>query len=403
MKVLETIRGEKGFALVLSLVVMAAMTAIGIAALTTSTTDMLIARNEKEAKQAFFLAETGIEEAVGRMDLPGSHSKYAGENSAQRMARRDGVPTFNNSDFDSTGLGLTGTGGSYDVDFSYALEGADTWCDDDPAGNGCSNNEIVLYGQDFGFSGTGVPATGLLAVYIVDSTGTADPGTSAKVRAYIAASTLNVIPPAGDIFSNGTIAASGASGIDGSACGTAILSGCDPVANPDCTNACPTFPGAADMDEYLGINIDELKSDADIVHTQTGAAEVVYDAADLGSTTICSTSTTDIDAHICDNEAVLVYIDNAGAGDAAINANITGRGIIVVTGDLDVAGTLDWEGTVYILGELKGSGDVNVYGTMMANSSINFTGNMTAFGSADVASSVADSVGIPKMVRWSRR
>jgi hypothetical protein len=170
MKVLGTIRGEKGFALVLSLVVMAAMTAIGIAALTTSTTDMLIARNEKEAKQAFFLAETGIEEAVGRMDLPGSHSKYAGEKSAQRIARRDGAPTFNNSDFDSTGLGLTGTGGSYDVDFSYALEGADTWCNDAPAGNGCSNNEIVLYGQDFGFSGTGVPVTGLLPIYLVDST-----------------------------------------------------------------------------------------------------------------------------------------------------------------------------------------------------------------------------------------
>jgi Tfp pilus assembly protein PilX len=401
MKVFEIIRCEKGFALVLSLVVMSAMTAIGIAALTTSTTDMLIARNEKEAKTAFSLAETGIEEAVGRLDLSGTNARFAGENAQQRKNRRDGTPSFTNSDFDSTGLNLSETGGSYDVDFVYALEGTDTWCK--PVGDCSGTPEIVLYGQDFGFSGTGVPATGFVPIYKIESTGEAGAGTSVIIRAYVAASTLNVVPPAGDIFSNSTIAASGASGINGSACGTAITSGCDPVANPNCTNACPTFPGAANMDEYLGINIDELKSYADVVHTQTGVLEVIYDDADLGNTTICSTSTTDIDAHICDNESKIIYIDNAGAGDAGIAGNTSGRGILVITGDLDVMGTLNWEGTLYVLGELVGAGNVNTFGTIMANDFINFTGNLTAFGSTDVATSVADSVGIPKMVRWSRR
>ncbi|MBI5560739.1 MAG: pilus assembly PilX N-terminal domain-containing protein, partial [Deltaproteobacteria bacterium] len=93
MKLIDKIKDERGFALVLSLVVMAAMTAIGIAAVMTSTTDMLIARNDREAKTGFFLAESGIEEAIGRMDLAMSHARYVGESFAERQTRIAGTPT----------------------------------------------------------------------------------------------------------------------------------------------------------------------------------------------------------------------------------------------------------------------------------------------------------------------
>jgi len=59
MKIKGIIKDNEGFALILALVVMAAMTAIGIGALLLSTTDMLIARNDRDAKSAFYLAETG--------------------------------------------------------------------------------------------------------------------------------------------------------------------------------------------------------------------------------------------------------------------------------------------------------------------------------------------------------
>ena len=63
-----TLGSQKGFALILTLIIMAAMTAIGIAAVTTATTDMLIARNEVEAQKAFLLAEQGFQEAIARLD-----------------------------------------------------------------------------------------------------------------------------------------------------------------------------------------------------------------------------------------------------------------------------------------------------------------------------------------------
>src|SRR3990170_8734506 len=62
-------KDERGFVLVLAIIIMAAMTAIGLAVVTTSTTDVMIARNEMESKKAFYLAQSGLEEAMGRMNL----------------------------------------------------------------------------------------------------------------------------------------------------------------------------------------------------------------------------------------------------------------------------------------------------------------------------------------------
>lgn len=61
---------EKGVALVLALMVLAALTMMGIAAIMTSTLDMQIAGNERTGIQAQYAAEAGIAEAIGRLNLP---------------------------------------------------------------------------------------------------------------------------------------------------------------------------------------------------------------------------------------------------------------------------------------------------------------------------------------------
>jgi len=218
MKIKGIIKDNEGFALILALVVMAAMTAIGIGALLLSTTDMLIARNDRDAKSAFYLAETGMEEALGRTDLPLSHARFVGETFNERTTRIAGTSTtFAADDFNSTDLDLD-VGGTYAATISYARESMeDAWCDSD----GCDNDEIVLYCQDFGFIGTDVPRTCAAAVpvYRIDSTGTTTPGgTQASVRAYMAASTLNVVPPAGEIFSNTDINAGGSATLAANVC-----------------------------------------------------------------------------------------------------------------------------------------------------------------------------------------
>ncbi|MBI5560756.1 MAG: hypothetical protein HY883_05720, partial [Deltaproteobacteria bacterium] len=297
-----------------------------------------------------------------------------------------------------------GLDGTYNANLSYAFEGGDTWCNDNPPGNGC-NNEIVLYCKDFGFTGTAVPrsCTAGVPVYRIDSEGTTSAaGTVADVRAFIAASTLNVVPPAGEIFSNSSLDAGGSTTLAANVCADPAdggTSGC----SGSCTNACSaTYPGEAVMNSYLGVDLSDLKSYADppSPYNQVGAT-VVYDTTDWGNP--CSTNaTTDPAPHICGNDSKVIYIDNPGK-TAKITSNGAGRGILIVTGDLDVSGTFLWEGMIYVMGNLGGTGTIDIYGTIMAQDTIDFNGNVTGVGSLDVAAGVAQTIGMPKVLRWVRR
>ena len=156
------------------------------------------------------------------------------------------------------------------------------------------------------------------------------------------------------------------------------------------------------MAEYLGVDLVELKNYADppSPYNQAGA-NVVYDTTDWGVP--CSMlETMDPAPHICGNESKIIYIDNPGK-TAKITSNGAGRGILVITGDLTVSGTFLWEGMIYVMGALDGNGTVDIYGTIMAQNTIDFSGNVTGVGSIEVAAGVAQTIGIPRMLRWSRQ
>ncbi len=60
------LRGESGIILVLGMLLLLVVTLIGISALSTSTFDMRISGNERTSVQAFYVAEAGINEFMGR-------------------------------------------------------------------------------------------------------------------------------------------------------------------------------------------------------------------------------------------------------------------------------------------------------------------------------------------------
>lgn len=422
MNTVKTLKNEEGFALILAIVVMAAMAAIGIAVVTTSTTDVLIARNEMEDKTAFYIAEAGLEDALGRFSLSEGALRFVGETLSQRQSRMGGVVTYpGDSNLSLTDAVLEGSiGGSYSVDIEFATESAETWCN--PAGDCVTapSDEIVMYCVDFGFAGSAIPSTCYdaisgdpmgIPVYKIESVGTSDAGTQARVVAYITESSLNVEPPAGDIYSMQGITVGGGGNIAGNVCGSSV-GGCAGDCVDVCTGATHTNVSAGvDMDTYLGIDIDDLRGYADEIHDQAGNNAVTYNGESWGD--ICSTDMDgngngteyedpgDIPVHICSNDSEIIYIDNEGNGNARINT-IDGRGILVVTGDLAVAGNLNWEGMIYVMGSLTGNGTVNVIGTIMTQNTIGFNGNLTAFGSLEVANGVTINLGVPKLLRWYR-
>src|SRR3972149_9061582 len=75
MKMMKRGRGQEGIALVITLLVMTLLLIMGSAFMSISSTETLIAINERNRVQAYHLAEAGAEMAIAQL---GPNSNYAG-------------------------------------------------------------------------------------------------------------------------------------------------------------------------------------------------------------------------------------------------------------------------------------------------------------------------------------
>lgn len=460
------LNNNKGFALILSLLIMAAMTAIGLAAVTTATTDMMIAKNEYEAKKAFYLAEAGIVEALTRMDQPQflddgvtTNPRYIGENDAEKTARNNNysdaldttlvegallsLTTTFWGDGTNFGSGVVGgsdidtfvndIGGNYEVVVEYAVEGDDqfVYTTVNTSDGGLAVTTRSAADQPKGMIRYCAPyiankenlyptCAKALPVYKISSTGKTEKNTSVTVVNYVTSSTLNVMPPSGEVYSQGELDMSG-QGLDLIAeVSTSTYADADDCESPDCIDV-PIID--TDMCSHLGINIDDMANSADSPspYNQDGGNTVGYAESDItagdgdgvdwgdycSDAVLDSTNKAD---HICNNEAKIILINNSDvacgdSGNSVGPAKITGgegRGVLIVTGDLNLAGGLYWEGLIYVLGDFKASGTVNIYGDIMVAGTTDISGNLYIDGDDDIAMSVAAGIGAPIPLRWIR-
>src|SRR3989304_9219120 len=75
---MKIIRNEKGIALLVALMVLIMLTLSGMAAILTTTTEVNIAGNEKQATQALYLAEAGVSQVKAFFENPSSFNPPAG-------------------------------------------------------------------------------------------------------------------------------------------------------------------------------------------------------------------------------------------------------------------------------------------------------------------------------------
>ena len=76
MKAKEFLTNERGVVLVISLLILALLIGAGVGAIVSMQTDLRISANLKTGKQAFFLAEAGIEWGKQQVKDAGSHPHY---------------------------------------------------------------------------------------------------------------------------------------------------------------------------------------------------------------------------------------------------------------------------------------------------------------------------------------
>lgn len=410
---------EKGFVLILALVTMIAMTVIGLSAVMNMTTDLQLSRNERDSKIAFQLAEAGINEMISRLHLPSTNANYTGEKSTDGTYR---TTTWNSDNSDDIGYSYAANRTSaenlnYTVQINYLDDGnSEDLCDSndvDPNNSGNASKvpdtaswncphgtpEIVMFGNDFK-----IPETvtfidyGKQPVYKIESTGTY--GTTQKtIIAYVGASNLNTDTSAA-INTNGCVTISGgATNITGGVLEYGSGGSCTTC--DDGLGGCAAKGSEDVMNTYLGDNISEIINFADEKHKcKNGTCSAAGD--DIPSSGKIDDVVLDWGDYASDSYSTMIYIDNSGGKEVEIAGNFTGRGIIIVTGDLKLSGTLQYEGLIYVFGQLKLSGTLDVTGGVMADTTVNVNGNVTATYDQATLDAVSKENSSSTVILWKR-
>lgn len=414
---MDKLKSDKGFILILALVTMLAMTLIGISVVMNMTTDLGLSRNEREAKLATQLAESGINEAISRLHLAKVKARYTGEDTGDGGYRTTGW----NSD-DSKNFGYNGSAErrsadnlKYSVDIKYLDEtNSEGFCDSNdnvantslnsstyPAAWTCNNTtpEIVMYGRDFKMNDTLTKISyGKLPVYRITSTGTSN-DTTKTIIAYVGASNLNTDTDSA-INSNGCVNVNGGSATITGGVKEAGTGGC-----ATCNDgvSCST-KSSDDMQTYLGVELAEVINMANEKHKcKNNTCSAAGD--DIPSSGKIDTVVTDWGDYAGNSYSTMIYIDNSGGKEVEITGNFQGRGILIVTGDLKLSGTLAYEGLIYVFGNLTISGggsNLNVMGGVMANNTVGLNGNVSVTYDQPTLLEVSKENSTSAVILWKR-
>ncbi len=411
----DGIKEEKGFILILALVTMLAMTLIGLSIVMNMTTDTQLARNDREAKLAFQLAEAGIREASARLHLSSAKAQYIGEKKTDAGYRTTGW-NANNSlgrdfSYSAAAIGALGANQNYTVTVRYLTESnPEGFCDSNAVGDNigvvsavppttlnCNPAEIVMYGQDFNLDASVTQIKyGQLPTYRLVSTGTSN-GTSRTIEVYLGESNLNVDTQYAINTNSCITVAGGSNTITGSvqqgpgcACDASLSGGCS-----------PNKAATVDMTTYLGDSFANIATYSDEVHSCTNAN--------------CSAPGNDIPTSgqldgvvtnwgsVAGQEGTLLYIDNSGGKEVSITGIVDGEGILIVTGNLKISGNVKWEGLIYVMGTLTISGSVNVHeGGVMANQTVSLNGAVTVNYDQEELLEMARQTSTSATMLWKR-
>lgn len=134
-KKMEIIQNEKGIVLVIALIMLCMMTIIGTAVSNTSTVETMISGVEKEQREAFYVAEAGIDHAKGLLQ-----SLFIPRNALN-------IAAGNTPDWD---FALDGSEPDIDPATDSNFEGGTVWINDGAMGEGYRYTVTVWDNKDIG-------------------------------------------------------------------------------------------------------------------------------------------------------------------------------------------------------------------------------------------------------------
>jgi len=386
------LREEKGIALVLSMLFLLVVTLIGINALNTSIYDIRISGNERASVQAFYAAEAGINEVMGRF-RNGATNEIADNDPSNPNWRillakypGQGATRIGYVSGDSNSMPSLQNRLDFGVEIRHKMDAA---------------NQVVKSG--------GVP------VYILKSYGsTADGGN--KVLEVELTKTPNYDPPAA-FYSEIPVHIHGSSTyINGNdSCGTTNKPGIEtttatapPIAesgNPS-VNGSPPKVTQASIPPPIKLPLREmvnyLKGDANFKYNYSGD-QTLTGYSDSWGTPISDDTTVPI---AYTGPMNIVYFNMNGDKTIKLAGGSRGAGILLVEGNLEIDGGFTWYGIILATGAVAytGSGPKNVTGGVMAGENatagIEIDENAGILYCSAVSKKLKDVIPPLKITRW---
>ena len=329
--------GDKGFILIAALTLLSALTLLGTTAYILSSTDIRIGSNFRNNQLVLQVAIAGAERAREALRVENSASSTPG--------------SFSDELNSATRKGANGV-----------LNGYSSTTDDVAIASGTMNGvSYVAYLTNDSAEGTSNTTDSNGKVLI---TSVATGPNNAKAQVQIEVSASNTPSPPSAVYSKGDVTGNGSSltvnGNDACGAGTALApiytkspAETDLNGNPAMSGS-PSTPQSGTLDIDIASYIDSLKAAATTTLT-----------ADQQNQTYGSAT-----------NYVTVYSDTSSPNN--VNglslSNITGYGILLVKGDLELGGGFNWNGIIVATGtiSLNGGGGpnaINIAGMMLSGTS----------------------------------
>ncbi len=406
-KINGNLKAESGNILVVTLLVLFAISVIGATLAMVSSMDLKISGNQRTTTQSLFIAEAGLNEAIHRISLP-NPTNVAVAGWTGNVAISDSEPydpdwkTYiyltTPGSAPAVGGSAVSTGTLQDPNNGYLPYSQTTGTDDvltiehkwvDRDGDGARDvNEIVLYDP------LKIPPENFASGFPVEIITVA--GHSANGERVIQAEVTKRMMIARTL---------GALYVDKA---VKLTGNCDFCGhNHDLNTPVGTKPNGCLAWHLPSGNLPGVTSTGDVVKTQ-GSADVVGDPQpiddDAGNpfytlSEVLGLSNAEVVSILAraDNTSIVAPLDGITyiQGDANINSNLVGEGLLYVTGDLHAAGSFIFTGLIYVEGDVHFTGTPWILGSMIVRgtSDFNFSaGNAAVLYSKDAITNVLSGI-----------
>jgi hypothetical protein len=361
-------KDEKGAALIAALLFLVLITALGMAAVMTSSTEQMISMNDYRAKRSLYIADAAVQQGMAMIKTK------------TIVPAPDETDAWPGASIPATAFG----GGTYSATIAYKRENqaldnihynADGW-----------DGDILKYCKDDKYlqAVNQTEANGFY-IYSIDATGTMG-GSKSRIIVDISKEPVVVAAPGG-LFSANAPSVGGSCNITG-----------DPSATPPVP--CVSTPGSFVGDSKNLNTVPMVGAPPAPIDLNAVAAGISSKAQHITPAAFGGTyGGYNADNNLLTNPKI-VWVDGSASGGTGDN----GYGILVINGDFSITGQFHWKGLIIVLGTFSatgGGGGMDITGAVMSINA-DMGGNSKLSYNSAVLSKMQEEYARPKILNWRR-